>query len=128
MIHPQRDNLVAKRFWKSAHFQELQDKWYDKLKTNGFKDIETKGERLIEPDRRTIAFENRDEIAEFFRRLDHYLSNNSLPKRERRILELYSQGIKVKSIHTVAITNKVNLSDRTVRRIITKHKRIILKG
>jgi hypothetical protein len=104
-----------------SEFSKLRDKWYQKLEDSGFRDIETTRGNLRQYDRRTIAFENRDSIREFFIRLDHFLTEErSLPSLDRQMLSLYTQGQLVKEI--CRVTQK---SHYVVNKILTKYKKLL---
>ena len=99
----------------------LQAEWYAKLKEAGFKDIEDARGNLRTYDRRTIAFENREQIEEFFRRLDAYLEDHpDLPAIHRHILTRYSQGCFIKSI-----AQECGRHRWTVMDIIKRYKKVI---
>jgi hypothetical protein len=77
---------------------KFQASWYEEAeKGSDYSDIEDPKENLEQYDRRTIAFDNRDRIQEFFLRLDAYLTNTpDIKPKHRKVLELYSKGLKVK--------------------------------
>lgn len=101
--------------------RRLQADWYQRLRSSGFKDIEDLRGNLKSYDRRTIAFENREEIADYFRRVEHYLQNHpDLRGDHLRILTLYSQGIFIK-----AIAKDVGKHRCTVMEIIKRYKKLI---
>lgn len=108
-------------FYKSEKFKLLEQEWREKLSTSGFTDIEDEKERLRSYDRRTIAFENRDLILDFFTRLDHFLTHTPhLSARERTVLTLYSQGCYLKDI-----AFEIDQSISTVKIILRKYKKRI---
>lgn len=105
----------------SQQLRELKKEWYRRLQTEGFVDIEDSKHRLKSKDRRTIAFENRDQIRDFFLDLDAFITNSpDLNPLHRQILELYSSGTYVKYI---ALT--VNKSLARVKQIIGHYKTIV---
>jgi DNA-binding NarL/FixJ family response regulator len=106
--------------YKTKEFKNLQSKWYAKLAKEGFKDQEDAKENLIQQDRRTIAFDNRDMLRDFFLSLSAYLVHNRVPTRDRKILELFSQGIHIKGKN--GIVEKTGWSDKTVRNVIKSYK------
>ncbi len=113
-----------KKFYETSAFKKINKEWRKRLKNDGFQDIEDASENLEQYDRRTIAFENRDRILEFFLKLDHYLTNTKgIPKKHRQILELYSAGTYIKGPN--GIIEQTGLSDKQVRNIIKKYKTII---
>ena len=91
-------------------------KWNQKLAAEGLFD-EPK-----EYDRRTIGFENRDPIRDFFLRLDHLMTHYpEMPKFERKVMELYSQGIEV-----IDIIKRVRASRATVFMCIKRYKNLVI--
>jgi DNA-binding NarL/FixJ family response regulator len=117
-----------RKFWDSSQFKDLQEQWYRNLKSNGFKDCEDKSGNLTSTTsqrKRTIAFENRERIQNFFRKLDSYLTNcEDLNPKHREVLELYSEGIKIKGKGGIA--ERTGLSNSWIRAIIKRYKAIIL--
>lgn len=113
------------KFFQTKEFIELQEKWYSKLKETGFDDIEPKGKvrRVINP--RTIAFDNKEKITEFFDKVNTYLNEVKIPPLHRQILSLYAQGMRFKG--PKGMIHKVKRSDRVVRGIVKKYKLLILK-
>lgn len=102
--------------------EELTKEWYNKLKKLGFNDIEGKNEVLFQPNRRTIAWLNRDRIRDFFFCLDAYLqTEKDLPMRHRKILEMWTEGI-----YHVDIAKKLEISVSTVELTLIKYKPIII--
>lgn len=87
----------------SDEFKKLQKDWYQRLKENGFKDIE-KDERLNEPVE--TLFRNTDEFLmplqeEYYRLLSQAVNDeNTVFKNEadRYILTKYSEGMQIKDI------------------------------
>ncbi len=78
---------------------DLRDTWTKKLAESGFQDIEDKKGNLKQPDRRSIAFDNRDLIRDFFIRLDHFLTENKdIPILHWQVLTLYSEGLYIPKI------------------------------
>jgi hypothetical protein len=98
--------------------QTLRSQWYQKLKDEGFKDIEDSKGRLKRHDTRTIAFENRELIRQFHMDLASYLdSQPDISQTEYRVLELYSQGSRI-----IKIAELVNRHKSTVHTIIKNYK------
>jgi hypothetical protein len=113
------------KFYKKKEFKDLQKEWYDKLKPD-FKDIEDSKGNLKQHDRRTIAFDNRDKLQDFFNKLDTYLTqNDDIPDKDREILELYTQGIHIKGPQ--GIIELTGWSDATIRKLIRRYKSMLLK-
>lgn len=98
----------------------LQKIWYDKLKDDGFKDIEDSKHRLKYKDSRTQSFKDQDVIKNFFLDLDYYLSTQEIKPLHRKILELYTEGIFI-----TEISKRVDRCVRQVKYIIAHHKEII---
>lgn len=102
-------------------FSALKAEWDLRLEQTGFDDIEDRYGRLKSPDTRTISFEDREAVLEFYLALDAFLNANKLPRRDRRILELHSCGIQ-----TVKIAGMTKVPLRTVKWLIRRYKLIIL--
>lgn len=100
--------------------KEIKSEWYLKLKQTGFVDIEDEYGRIKNHDRRTIAFENRDKILDFFLTLDNFLITQTLPDLHREILQAYTEGTYIKQI-----CKRVKRSDAYVRNVIRHYKKII---
>jgi hypothetical protein len=102
-------------------FLILQEEWYLKLAQSGFKDIEDRKGNLKQYDRRTIAFDNRESIYEFFVALDHYLTDHQdIPEPDKSILSLYSDGIFI-----IEICKQLGLKLSLVNKVISKYKEIV---
>lgn len=116
-------SLLPKKLPNSVKDEaRIQAEWYEKLADEGFVDIEDKKGNLKQYDRRTIAFENREIICEFFVRLDHYLTQNpNIPEPEKSILILYSEGL-----YATQIQRKLKVDQWSVKRVIRNYKQIIL--
>lgn len=108
------------KFFENKRFKALNSKWRAKLKKRGFIDHEDEKENLYDHDRRTVLFDNRERILNFFLRLDSYLHTAEIPPLHRQILELYSNGI-----YLIDISKKVGLSYRHSKRIIKKYKDLL---
>lgn len=103
--------------------KELKRQWDQILNESGFEDIEDSKGNLKSKDRRTISFDSRNIILEFHLSLSEFLeTTDKLPPLHRKILELYSCGIYIK-----VIAQKVECSDRWVRKIIKDYQLIILR-
>lgn len=102
----------------------LKQQWYKKLSDEGFEDIEYSSGLLKQGDRRSMAFENREMISEFFTALDHYLTDHpEIPEKDREILSLYSQGL-----YATQIQKKLRINQWSVKKVIKRYKEIILGG
>jgi hypothetical protein len=110
------------KFYKSDEFKQLSDEWNDKLEKNGFEDHEYSNGKLKKPDERTVSFQNRDKICDFFLVLDQLMTfYPEMPAFERKILQLFSQGIFVTQIAKNLKVNRI-----TVRRVIGRYKGLVL--
>ncbi len=106
---------------RGAEYKQLEAFWRQKLREHGFVDIEDLRGNLKQHNRRTIGFENREIISDFFRRLDHYLTNHpEIPRLHRLILSMWSEGARVGEICTKS--KRCNSSVRT----IIRHYRLLL--
>mgnify|MGYP001557457359 CR=1 FL=1 len=106
----------------SPEYRTLRKIWNEKLRAVGFKDIEDCRGNLKQHDRRTIGFEHRELISDFFRRVDHYLTAHpEIPSLHRRILSLWSDGVKIKDI-----CKKTRRCSAWVREIIRRYRRLLL--
>lgn len=114
------------KFWNTKEFKSLRGEWYKKLEESDFKSIEDNNGRLWQPNLRTITFDNRGRILDFFLKLDSFLTNSEgLPSKHRRILELYSQGVKIKGAK--GIIERVGMSDKYIRNVINYYKRLLIE-
>lgn len=110
------------KFYQTKKFQKLNRVWRSELARSGFEDIEDKRGLLKHPDSRTIAFPNREVISNFFSELGFFLGNTpDLPARDRKILELYAEGIWIQDI-----CKRTKASDSTVRNTIKRYKKRLL--
>lgn len=109
-------------FYRSKSFIKLRDQWRERLRQDGFDDLEDRNENLKCHDTRTISFDNQEHICDFFIRLDHFMYYYpEMDLTERKILELYSQGIYIRNIQ-----KSVLISESKIRRIISKYKKILV--
>lgn len=114
------------KFWESKDFKALNAEWQTKLQDAGFQDHEDKKERLKQYDRRTIAFENRERIKEFFLELDSYITNTpDIPLEHKYILELFSCGVHVQGEQGIA--KRANRSRDWVHKVISHYKKLLLE-
>jgi hypothetical protein len=113
--------LSGPKFFKTQEFLSLQKEWREKLSRGGFADIEDPKGHLKTPDRRTIGFQNRDRIRDFFMDLDHYLTEHpEIPAEHRSVLEMYSEGF-----YLVHISKECKMSLTKVKVIISTYKKRI---
>lgn len=111
--------------FQTVEFLKLKEYWDLKLKEVGFQDIESNG-RLKQKNTRTIAYQNRARISEFFTKVVTYLNEvQDIPTLDREILYLYAEGLRIKGPDGIIV--RVNRSDKTVRNIIRKYKLLILR-
>lgn len=109
-----------KKFYQTQEFRELQEKWRRKLKQSGFDDLEN-GDFFRAHDIRTAAWANQNDIRDFFIALDHLMTHYpEMPPFERKVMELYSRGIYVKTI-----VQKTRKSDKTVRNVIKRYRDLL---
>lgn len=109
------------KYFESEGFRALLREWREILKEDGFKDIEDDKGRLKNPDRRSIGFQNRDEISNFYSHLGLFLGESKrLPRRDRKILELYALGTWI-----TEIARKLQVSRTTVTETIRKYRRLL---
>jgi hypothetical protein len=108
---------------KPKEFQKLRRLWRKNLEESGFSDCEDQKGRLKRPDNRTIGFQNRERIRNFFMALDHYLTDHpDLPRRERYVLSLYSEGWPL-----IEIAHAAEIGLTQTKAIFRKYKPIILE-
>ncbi len=113
--------------YNTKEFKQLREHWYKKLADEGFDDLERSSQTgrysdiLKTPDKRTVAWQNQLVIRDFYLALDTYLTTAEIPERDRRILELWSEGT-----YLIDIARQSNLSYKTIKNIIAKYKAIII--
>jgi len=112
------------KFYLRPEFKILNRKWREILENSGFQDHENYKNRLKYPDVRTIGFENRDLISSFYSCLGEFLGGEDpIPLRDRDILERYHKGEWI-----VKIAARLDLSPSTVRAIILKYKKQLMRA
>ena len=112
-------------FWKRDDFKKLNRVWRERLKDSGFIDLEDEKGNLFAKDHRTLAFTDPSATITFFSLLNEYLhASSNISDRDRIILELYSNGIYITGKN--GIVEQTGWSDRTVRNVIAKHKKVFL--
>lgn len=110
--------MKGKKLRKRKELDPLTQHWYSILKESGFKDIEYKNGALFVHNPRTLFFDDREKIAEFFRNLDHYLgSDPEIPDLNKTILTYFSEGMRIGEI-----AKRVNKNAKLVYLIITAYK------
>lgn len=106
---------------KHEELKRLEKEWYQKLRDEGFQDIELRCGALKDIDRRSNSFENRTQIEAFYTKIEHFLNEDRpLPDHERDILGLYVQGIFITRIEQI-----LSLKRWKVKTVITKYKRLL---
>lgn len=104
----------------SKKFKGEQAKWYKRLKSEGFEDIEKSGEFSG----RRALYQNRTKNQiklDFFLHLDWLLTfYEGMPAFERKVMALYSDGKYVKDI-----VKRVNASDKHVRNVIKRYNYLV---
>lgn len=113
------------KFYEEPTFRKLNAEWRKKLSQKGFDDLEDHKENLKSFDRRTQSFDDRDQVLEFFSRLDEFLilSHDIIPKKHQRILELYAEGEKL-----ITISQRLKVSDRWVKKIVATYRFILINS
>lgn len=115
------------KFYQTPEFRKLDKQWKNKLKRSGFVDLEGTKEGLKKQNRRTIAWENREELSNFFSDVASYLYNyRELSRRDQRIVQLWLEGSHIKGKGGIA--EKTGLSSVTVHKVIRIVKERVLKG
>lgn len=109
--------------FNSKEFKAELAHWRKKLKTKGFKDIEDEKGFLKGPNRRTVAFDNRDSIRHWFLTLDCLMNHyKGMPRFERQVMEYYTKGISI-----VEIAKKMPKVSRTrIKDCIKRYKHLVL--
>lgn len=104
-------------------FRALKAEWYQKLEDDGFRDIENGQGSLKSHNTRTVSFDFRDDIRDYFIALDHYITENEdhIPDSHVRVLKLHSAGI-----HRVKIQEIVKFGETKVKKILRHYREIIL--
>lgn len=93
--------------------------WAGKLADSGFVDIEDRNGNLKQYDRRAAAFQDREQVLDYFLKLDAYLQSDAKIKaRDRAVLSLYTEGISI-----VAIAKKLKKHKRTIFYTIKRHEK-----
>ena len=107
--------------YNSPEFKALRAEWNKKLKRVGFEDQEDEKGRLKHKDSRTISFQNREQISEFFSKIGEFLGGNSdIPKMHRRVLDLYCQGTWI-----VNISKQIKQPKHVITKIISYYKGLV---
>ena len=108
------------KYWETNEFKILKQKWEEKLALDGF------SENLKELQKKTILYQNRERILDFFMKLDEYLYKcRKIPQTHRKILNLYKEGIHIAGKN--GIEQQTGLSNSGIRKIINIYKIRVLK-
>jgi DNA-binding NarL/FixJ family response regulator len=104
-------------------FPRLQREWYDRLKEDGFQDIEKPNGEMKRKNIYTISFQNRERIREFYTALGYFIHNQEgvLPDLDMKILTLYCEGMYIKNIAL-----QVERTPKTIYNIIKKYQKQIM--
>lgn len=110
--------------YRSKEFKKLQSEWYKKLADTGFDDIEYANGQLYQPNLRTLAWENRDAIQEFFDHVLSYLNDSTtqLTPTETTILNMWAFGH-----YLTEISAKIDMDYQKVAQTVYRHKKIVLE-
>jgi hypothetical protein len=110
---------------KSKEFLKLQEKWYKKLKSDGFEDIEQDEEHLTVW--HTHLFnQNYDDVKfqakeDYYRAAGHFLHDYPFKnKKERLIWQLHSEGISIRHIVKKLKSLSFNAYRREVHEVVMK--------
>ena len=93
---------------------DLQNHWEEVLQKEGLS--------LKQKNNRTIRFQNKDSIRDFFLTLDCLITHNPIMDRfEKKVLLKYSSGMSV-----VQITKELRVSRGKINRVIQRYKGIVI--
>lgn len=107
--------------FNSKHFRDQKKKWDNRLKTDGFKDIESSSSPICAINRVKREKLKHSNTLDFFLHLDWLLTHYAdMPKFERKVMELYSDGVFINKI-----TKQVKASDKHVRNVIKRYKHLV---
>ncbi len=115
------------RIKQLSELEKLKAEWDLRLKQDGFNDIEDARGNLKVHNRRTIAFDFRDDIRDYFIALDHYITRHEediaskIPNMHLQILKLHSSGM-----HNCEIQKVVKYGQTKIKKILRHYKKIIL--
>ncbi len=106
---------------KKQEIKALQKHWYDKLKKDGFVDLENSKNVMKSfsiMNTKSKRFHDREAVLEFFLKLDAYVTHSKdLKPLHKAILTHHSEGLRLNQIAEL-----VSKSVGRVRQIIQKHK------
>ena len=105
----------------SKKFKTEKNRWYKRLKKEGFDDIENSGNEFRAHRRQFQDKSKHERALDFFLHLDWLLTfYEEMPSFERRVMELYSDGLYIRDI-----VKKVKASDKHVRNVIKRYKHLV---
>lgn len=101
--------MANKKYYETEEFRKLQNEWYDKLKEDGFQDIEYTDRKTGEVGNVLLGFSAMDAVRgytqekrDFFYRASQYLTNvrrsYGWTSPEARVWKVYSNGGSLKQI------------------------------
>lgn len=103
-------------YWDTPSFKKLQKKWYSKLASNGFVDIERHNSHLHTE---TANFKDYEAVQEFYSQISRYAQYGKFDTADEAIIwALFVDGKSLRKIGKVLDTSK-----DSVRRVIDKHKK-----
>lgn len=107
---------------KKHDFAKIKQEWDQVLTKHGFKDIEYSSGQLKNYDRRTVGFDNQQIVLNFFLRLDQFMNHyKAMPKQDRLVMSLYSEGRPIPEIVQVS-----KVSRRKIFYIVERYKKLVL--
>lgn len=119
---------TANSVWKSKEFLAMQRKWYDKLKRDGFIDLEFLKDNgdttthLLRGSLYDFRKKYKPETEYYFRKARFYLHNAEFAnKGDQKIWELHAEGL---SLFNIKVTTK--FSAWRIRKVIQFHKPLML--
>lgn len=118
---------MARKKQPKTDLKQLKAEWDAKLKQDGFVDIEDSHGNLKAHNRRTIAFDFRDDIRDYFIALDHFITQHDedlaspVPDSHLQILKLHSSGM-----HNREIQKFVKFGQTKIKKILRYYKTLIL--
>jgi hypothetical protein len=114
----------------TQNFRELQKVWYQRLKDEGFVDIEETPD-LANASKKNIKYlsTNREAIEGYQARADQFLHDYEFKNKfEHGVWELVTEGYSVRSIAVIISSAGTEVSKSTVGRTIARLRDIMLKA
>ena len=110
--------------FKGKKFEALKDKWYDKLKAEGFNDIESDENNLKEWDTSIFSRYDQNTIGakeEYFRLAGQFLNSHKFEDaREKLIWELHAEGLSFNDIAKKLKSKRYKVCSRSSMHITVK--------